>query len=88
MPHTYLLTVRLQDFELEIVGAHIMKVMVCSKSLLKEECYAQGKIRVRPHVISKPIPMRVGNTKWSKYMEHVLSIQNYQTNTARLISRM
>ena len=36
----------LQDFEVEIVGAHIMKIQVCSKSLLKEETYAQGKIRV------------------------------------------
>ena len=37
----------LQDFELEIAGAHMMKVQVCSKSLLKEETYAHGKIRVR-----------------------------------------
>ena len=39
--------VPLQDFELEIAGAHMMKVQVCSKSLLKEETYAHGKIRVR-----------------------------------------
>ena len=37
----------LQDFELEIAGAHMMKVQVCSKSLLKEETCAHGKIRVR-----------------------------------------
>lgn len=35
-----------QDFELELVGSHTMKVQVCSKSLLKEETYAQGKVRV------------------------------------------
>ena len=35
-----------QDFELELVGAHTMKVQICSKSLLKEETYAHGKIRV------------------------------------------
>ena len=31
---------------MELAGAHIMKVQVCSKSLLKEETYAHGKIRV------------------------------------------
>ena len=36
-----------QDFELELVGSHTMKVLICSKSLLKEETYANGKIRVR-----------------------------------------
>lgn len=40
-PHTHV-----QDFEVELAGAHIMKVQVCSKSLLKEETYANGKIRV------------------------------------------
>ena len=37
-----------QDFELEVAGAHIVKVTICSKQLLKEECYAHGKIRVGP----------------------------------------
>ena len=34
------------DFELEIVGAHIVKVVIFSKYLLKEEVYATGKIKV------------------------------------------
>lgn len=38
----------LQDFELELIGSHTMKVQVCSKSLLKEETYANGKVRVSP----------------------------------------
>lgn len=42
--HTY---TRVQDFELELAGAHVMRVQICSKSLLKEETYAHGKIRVR-----------------------------------------
>lgn len=37
---------RVQDFELELAGAHVMRVQICSKSLLKEETYAHGKIRV------------------------------------------
>ena len=41
-----------QDFELEVTGAHIIKVNICSKQLLKEECYAHGKIRVS-HVVSE-----------------------------------
>ena len=36
----------MQDFELELAGAHVMRVQICSKSLLKEETYAHGKIRV------------------------------------------
>lgn len=35
-----------QDFELELVGSHNLKVLICSKSLLKEETYAHGKVRV------------------------------------------
>ena len=35
-----------QDFELEVVGAHMIRVIVFSKYLLKEEVHASGKIRV------------------------------------------
>ena len=35
-----------QDFEVEIAGAHMMKVMVFSKYLLKEEVCASGKLKV------------------------------------------
>ena len=38
--------IHIQDFELELAGAHVMRVQICSKSLLKEETYAHGKIRV------------------------------------------
>ena len=38
--------IHVQDFELELAGAHVMRVQICSKSLLKEETYAHGKIRV------------------------------------------
>ncbi len=41
-----LTTVWDHDFELEIVGAHIIKVVIFSKSLLKEEVCASGKIKV------------------------------------------
>ena len=43
---TTLNTVWDHDFELEIVGAHIMKTIIFSKHLLKEEVYASGKIKV------------------------------------------
>ena len=39
----------MQDFELELAGAHVMRVQISSKSLLKEETYAHGKIRVHAH---------------------------------------
>ena len=42
------LSLWLQDFEIELAGAHIMKVQICSKYLIKEETYAHGKIRVSP----------------------------------------
>lgn len=35
-----------QDFEVEIAGAHMMKVMVFSKYLLKEEVCASGKLKI------------------------------------------
>lgn len=35
-----------QDFEIEIVGAHMMKVMIFYKYLLKEEICAVGKHKV------------------------------------------
>jgi len=35
-----------QDFEFELVGSHNLKILVCSKSLLKEETHAHGKMRV------------------------------------------
>lgn len=44
-----LLSLPVQDFELEVAGAHIVKVNICSKQLLKEETYAHGKIRVSLH---------------------------------------
>ena len=44
---TTLNTVWDHDFELEIVGAHIIKVVIFSKYLLKEEVFATGKIKVR-----------------------------------------
>ena len=42
----YVTHIHTQDFELELAGAHVMRVQICSKSLLKEETYAHGKIRV------------------------------------------
>ena len=36
-----------QDFEMEVIGAHIIKVIIYSKSLLKEEVHTSGKFRVR-----------------------------------------
>ena len=35
-----------QDFEIEIAGAHMIKVIIFSKYLLKEEVFAAGKIKV------------------------------------------
>lgn len=35
-----------QDFEIEVVGAHMMKVMIFCKYLLKEEICAVGKLKV------------------------------------------
>ena len=43
-----------QDFELEVTGAHIIKVNIFSKQLLKEETYAHGKIRVS-HITTSPL---------------------------------
>ena len=42
----YQLTSPPQDFEVEAIGTHLMRVLVCSKSLLKEEICGHGKIRV------------------------------------------
>lgn len=44
-----------QDFELEVVGAHMIRVTIFSKYLLKEEVYASGKIRVR-ELMAPPMP--------------------------------
>ncbi|KAL5477962.1 hypothetical protein EMCRGX_G024828 [Ephydatia muelleri] len=35
-----------EDFEVEATGTHLMRVLVCSKSLLKEEICGHGKIRL------------------------------------------
>lgn len=35
-----------QDFEIELTGAHMLKIQICTKSLLKEETHANGKIRL------------------------------------------
>lgn len=35
-----------QDFEIEVVGTHIIKVMIFYKYLLKEEVCATGKLKV------------------------------------------
>ena len=35
-----------QDFEIETVGAHMMKAMIFYKYLLKEEVCAVGKLKV------------------------------------------
>ncbi len=51
-----------QDFELELVGSHNMKVLICSKSLLKEETHAHGKIRVRARARSKSLEPAGGNS--------------------------
>ena len=47
-----------QDFELEVTGAHIIKVNIFSKQLLKEETHAHGKIRVSHITTTSPVLYR------------------------------